>query len=49
MKSSSDTIGNPTRDFPAYSVVPQPTASLRAPEADIEHFFIHVWFVLDPV
>ena len=26
MKNPSDTIGNRTRDFPAYSAVPQPTA-----------------------
>jgi hypothetical protein len=28
MKNSSDTIGNQTRDLPAYSAVPQPTAPL---------------------
>jgi len=27
MKSSTDTIGNRTRDLPAFSAVPQPTAS----------------------
>ena len=31
MKNSNDTIGNRTRDLPACSVVPQPTAPLRAP------------------
>jgi hypothetical protein len=31
MKKSSDTIGNPTRDLPACSAVPQPTAPPRAP------------------
>jgi len=31
MKNSSDTIGNRTRDLPAYSAVPQPNASPRAP------------------
>ena len=30
MKSSSDTIGNRTRDLPACSEVPQPTAPPRA-------------------
>ena len=30
MKKSSDTIGNRTRDLPACSAVPQPTASPRA-------------------
>jgi len=29
MKNSSDTVGNQTRDLPACSVVPQPTAQLR--------------------
>jgi hypothetical protein len=31
MKNSSNTIGNRTRDFPAYSVVPQLNAPPRAP------------------
>jgi len=31
MKNSNDTIGNRTRDLPASSVVPQPTAPARAP------------------
>jgi hypothetical protein len=31
MKNSNDTIGNRTRDLPACSAVPQPTAPLRAP------------------
>jgi hypothetical protein len=31
VKNSSDTIGNRTRDLPACSVVPQPTAPPRAP------------------
>ena len=31
MKNSSDTIGNGTRDLPACSAVPQPTAPLRTP------------------
>jgi len=31
MKNSSDTIGNRTRDLPACSAVPQPTAPPRAP------------------
>jgi hypothetical protein len=30
MKNSNDTIGNRTRDLPAYSSVPQPTASPRS-------------------
>ena len=31
MKNSNDTIGNGTRDFPACSAVPQPTATPRVP------------------
>ena len=31
MKNSNDTIGNRTRDLPAGSAVPQPTALLHAP------------------
>jgi hypothetical protein len=31
MKNSNDTIGNRTRDLPACSAVPQPTAPPRAP------------------
>ena len=31
MKNSNDTIGNRTRDLPACSAVPQPTAPLGAP------------------
>ena len=31
MKKSNDTIGNRTRDLPACSAVPQPTAPPRAP------------------
>jgi len=31
MKNSIDTMGNRTRDLPACSAVPQPTAPLRAP------------------
>ena len=30
MKNSSDTIGNETRNLPACSAVPQPTAPLHA-------------------
>ena len=32
MKNSNDTIGNPTRDLPACSAVPQPTVLPRAPQ-----------------
>jgi len=32
MKKSNDTIGNRTRDLPACSTVPQPTALPRAPQ-----------------
>jgi len=33
-KNASDNIGNRTRDLPACSAVPQPTAPPRAPEYD---------------
>ena len=33
IKNSNDKIGNRTRDLPACSAVPQPTAPLRNPEA----------------
>ena len=32
MKNCNDTIGNRTRDLPACSAVPQPTAPPRAPK-----------------
>ena len=32
MKNSNDTIGNRTRDLPAYSALPQPTVPPGAPE-----------------
>jgi hypothetical protein len=32
MKNFSDNIGDRTRDLPACSAMPQPTALLRAPE-----------------
>jgi hypothetical protein len=35
MKKSSDTIGNRTRDLPAFNVIPQPTAPPRAPHFSI--------------
>jgi hypothetical protein len=37
MKNSSDTIGNQTREFPAYSAVPQTTAPPRAPNYEVIH------------
>jgi len=36
MKKSNDTIGNRTRDLPAFSAVPQPTAPPRAPTSVIQ-------------
>jgi hypothetical protein len=41
MKNSSDTIGNRTRDLPACSTVPQPTAPPRTP-LHIRYQFLHV-------
>ena len=40
MKKSSDTIGNRTRDFPACSAVPQPTAPPRAPHESLLYLTI---------
>jgi len=34
MKNSNDAIGNRTRDLPARSAVPQPTAPPRAPSTE---------------
>jgi len=39
MKNSNDTIGNRTRELPACSAVPQPTAPPCAP-------FTHCWFYI---
>jgi len=36
MKSFSDNIGNRTRDLPACSAVPQPTAPPRAPNLSLD-------------
>jgi hypothetical protein len=38
MKNSGDTIGNQTRDIPACSAVPQPTAQPCAPEKPLIQF-----------
>ena len=35
MKNSNDSVENRTRDFPACSAVPQPTAPPRAPLLEI--------------
>jgi len=37
MKNSNDIIGNRTRDLPACSAVPQPTAPPRAPAVFLTH------------
>ena len=37
MKNSNNTIGNRTLDLPAFSAVPQATASPRAPIKNIDH------------
>ena len=37
MKNSNGPIGNRTRDPPAYSTVPHPTAPPRAPESNIPY------------
>jgi hypothetical protein len=51
MKISSDTIGNRTRDLPACSTVPQPTAPPRAPKeisAIHEHIYYHIFGLVRP-
>jgi hypothetical protein len=37
MKKSNDTIGNQTRDLPARSAMPQPTAPPRAPLSKVSY------------
>ena len=37
MKNSNGTIGNRTRDLPAFSAVPQPTAPPRVP-TNLKHY-----------
>jgi len=39
MKHSSDPIGNRTPELPAYSAVPQPTATAYAVPSGCPHFF----------
>ena len=41
MKNTSDTIGNRTRDLPAWGTVPQPTAPPRACSAASKP----IWFL----
>jgi hypothetical protein len=41
MKNSSDTIGNRTRDLPACSTVPQPTAPPRTPHIGQEEIITY--------
>jgi len=41
MKNSSETIGNRTRDIPACSAVPQPTAPPRALQQKRNILLIH--------
>ena len=55
MKNSIDTIGNRTRDFPACSAVPQPSAPPRAPHVHIcvyiyIYIYIYIWvdLLLEP-
>jgi hypothetical protein len=47
MKNSTDTIGNGTRDLPARSAVPQPTAPPRTPMyyKIIRNFDSKKWFI----
>jgi hypothetical protein len=41
MKKSSDPMVNKTRDFPALSAVPQPTAPTMYPQENLGKFEIH--------
>jgi len=43
MKNSNDTIGNETRDIPACSAVPQPTAPPRA--LQMIQSYVNKWFI----
>ena len=43
MKNFNDTIGNRTRDFPACSAVPQPTAPPRASVTMINNCYFMVY------
>jgi len=43
MKNFNDTIGNRTRDLPACSAVPQPTAPLRVPVLCMQYTQNYVW------
>jgi len=45
MKNSNGTMGNRTRDLPACSAMPQPTALLRAPQEDLYMQFYGISFV----
>jgi len=49
MKNSNDTIGNRTRDLPAYSAVPQPTAPPGAPyfTQAITYLNCAIWLVMN--
>ena len=44
IKNSNDTIGNRTRDLPACSAVPQPTAPPRAPRYYVSSCNINTFF-----
>ena len=43
MKNSNDTIGNRTRDLPACSAVPQPTAPPRALLYSVKAIPLQAW------
>jgi len=42
MKKSNETIGNRTRDLPACSAVPQPTAPPRAPISKDKNIYFYM-------
>ena len=47
MKNSNDTVGNRTRDLPACSAVPQPTAPPRGPQNKSIVSYILIFIFLD--
>jgi len=49
MKNSYDTIGNRTRDLPACSAKPQPTAPSRAPSYQQLRIVKHECVLVQPI
>jgi hypothetical protein len=47
MKNSNSPIGNRTRNLPACSTVPQPTAPPRAPQSDVPYLILPAVFLFN--